>query len=68
MAPAPRSLSSGSHDLHLPHFKWDILANRLRELAFLNRGVSIRFRDLEHEQERDESFLFNGGIVEYISI
>jgi len=47
-------------------FKWDILANRLRELAFLNRGVSIRFRDLEHEQERDESFLFNGGIVEYI--
>ncbi|HRR33667.1 MAG TPA: DNA topoisomerase (ATP-hydrolyzing) subunit B [Kiritimatiellia bacterium] len=47
-------------------FKWDILANRLRELAFLNRGVSIRFRDLEHEHERDESFLFNGGIVEYI--
>ncbi|HRU19238.1 MAG TPA: DNA topoisomerase (ATP-hydrolyzing) subunit B [Kiritimatiellia bacterium] len=47
-------------------FKWDILANRLRELAFLNRGVSIRFRDMEHEQERDESFLFNGGIVEYV--
>jgi DNA gyrase subunit B len=47
-------------------FKWDILANRLRELAFLNRGVSIRFRDMEREQERDESFLFNGGIVEYV--
>ena len=47
-------------------FKWDILANRLRELAFLNRGVSIRFRDMEHEQERDESFLFNGGIMEYV--
>jgi len=47
-------------------FKWDILANRLRELAFLNRGVSIRFRDLENEHERDESFLFNGGIVEYV--
>ncbi len=47
-------------------FKWDILANRLRELAFLNRGVSIRFRDMEHEQERDETFLFNGGIVEFI--
>lgn len=47
-------------------FKWDILANRLRELAFLNRGISIRFRDMEHEKERDESFLFNGGIVEYI--
>jgi len=47
-------------------FKWDILANRLRELAFLNRGVSIRFRDMEHEKERDESFLFSGGIVEYV--
>ncbi|MDD2599691.1 MAG: DNA topoisomerase (ATP-hydrolyzing) subunit B [Kiritimatiellae bacterium] len=47
-------------------FKWDILAKRLRELAFLNKGVSIRFRDLESEQERDESFLFNGGIVEYV--
>ncbi len=47
-------------------FKWDILANRLRELAFLNRGVSIRFRDMENDQERDESFLFNGGIIEYI--
>jgi len=55
------------HSLFTCHaFKWDILANRLRELAFLNRGVSIRFRDLEHEQERDESFCFNGGIVEYI--
>ena len=47
-------------------FKWDILANRLRELAFLNKGVSIRFQDLESEVERDESFLFNGGIVEYV--
>jgi len=48
-------------------FKWDLLANRLRELAFLNKGVSIRFQDLESEQERDESFLFNGGIVEYVA-
>ena len=47
-------------------FKWDILANRLRELAFLNRGVSIRFRDSEGDQGRDESFKFMGGITEYI--
>ena len=47
-------------------FKWDILANRLRELAFLNRGVEIRFHDMEHEAERDETFRFDGGIVEYI--
>jgi len=55
------------HSIFTCHaFKWDILAKRLRELAFLNKGVSIRFRDLEGEQERDESFLFNGGIVEYV--
>jgi DNA gyrase subunit B len=55
------------HSIFTCHaFKWDILANRIRELAFLNRGVSIRFQDLEHETPRDESFLFNGGIVEYI--
>ncbi len=47
-------------------FKWDILANRLRELAFLNKGVLIRFRDLEGESEREELFQFNGGILEYV--
>jgi len=55
------------HSIFTCHaFKWDILAKRLRELAFLNKGVSIRFQDLESELERDESFLFNGGIVEYV--
>jgi DNA gyrase subunit B len=47
-------------------FKWDILANRLRELAFLNRGVSIQFHDAEGGQGRNELFKFDGGIVEYI--
>ncbi|MFO7937168.1 MAG: DNA topoisomerase (ATP-hydrolyzing) subunit B [Kiritimatiellia bacterium] len=47
-------------------FKWDILANRLRELAFLNRGVLINFKDQENEGEREENFLFNGGIIEYV--
>jgi DNA gyrase subunit B len=46
-------------------FEWDILATRLRELAFLNRGVEIRFSDTE--QGRDELFLFNGGIVEFVN-
>ena len=55
------------HSIFTCHaFKWDILANRLRELAFLNRGVAIHFKDLEHEIPREESFLFNGGIVEYV--
>ncbi len=48
-------------------FKWEILAKRFRELAFLNRGVSIRFRDSETEAGRDETYCYQGGIVEYIS-
>ena len=55
------------HSIFTCHeFKWDVLANRLRELAFLNRGVSIRFCEQEHEKERDETFRFTGGIVEYV--
>ncbi len=46
-------------------FEWDILANRLRELAFLNRGVSIRFTQIE--QGRDETFFFEGGITQFVA-
>ncbi len=45
-------------------FEWDILANRLRELAFLNRGVEIRFT--QEDPPRDEIFKFDGGIVEFV--
>ena len=47
-------------------FKWDVLSARLRELAFLNKGVSIRFSDAEGGQGRDETYCYNGGIVEYV--
>ncbi len=46
-------------------FQWDILANRLRELAFLNRGVRITFTDID--TGRVETFLFEGGIVEFVA-
>ena len=45
-------------------FEWDILANRLRELAFLNRGVAITIADVD--SERTERFRFEGGIVEFV--
>jgi DNA gyrase subunit B len=45
-------------------FEWDILTSRLRELAFLNRGVAISISDVD--SERSEKFLFEGGIVEFI--
>ncbi len=44
----------------------DLLATRLRELAFLNRGVSIRLVDERTEPLRDELFRFEGGIREFV--
>ncbi|MBI2439843.1 MAG: DNA topoisomerase (ATP-hydrolyzing) subunit B [Lentisphaerae bacterium] len=45
-------------------FEWDILATRLRELAFLNKGVEIRLT--QEDPARSEIFCFKGGIVEFV--
>ncbi|MDO9541315.1 MAG: ATP-binding protein, partial [Kiritimatiellia bacterium] len=45
-------------------FEWDILAARLRELAFLNKGVEIRLT--QEDPPREETFRFKGGIVEFV--
>ncbi|MDD5090257.1 MAG: ATP-binding protein, partial [Candidatus Wallbacteria bacterium] len=45
-------------------FGFDILANRLRELAFLNKGIRINL--VEESGERSLSFLYEGGIVSFI--
>ncbi|MGN0855434.1 MAG: DNA topoisomerase (ATP-hydrolyzing) subunit B [Kiritimatiellia bacterium] len=47
-------------------FKWEILCARLRELAFLNRGVTIHFRDDEGEAHHEETFHYDGGIDEFV--
>ena len=47
-------------------FKWEILCSRLRELAFLNKGVTIHFRDDEGEQHHEETFHYEGGIDEFV--
>ena len=46
-------------------FKWQTLVDRLRELAFLNRGVTIHFRDDEGEEHHEETFHYEGGIDEF---
>ncbi|MCX6997754.1 MAG: DNA topoisomerase (ATP-hydrolyzing) subunit B [Kiritimatiellaeota bacterium] len=45
-------------------FNWDILANRLRELAFLNKGLEIKLK--QEEPAREEIFCYKGGIVEFV--
>ena len=46
-------------------FKWEILVSRLRELAFLNKGVRIHFKDAENENGHEETFHYEGGIDEF---
>ncbi|MBO5750881.1 MAG: DNA topoisomerase (ATP-hydrolyzing) subunit B [Kiritimatiellae bacterium] len=49
-------------------FKAQILAARLRELAFLNKGVTIHFKDEEGDEEGrkfEETFHYEGGIDEF---
>jgi DNA gyrase subunit B len=45
-------------------FSFDTLANRLRELAFLNRGLKITIED--ERDERKYGFHYNGGIIEFV--
>jgi DNA gyrase subunit B len=47
-------------------FHWDILQKRLRELAFLNRGLSITLRDERGEEVRSRTYTFDGGIVSFV--
>jgi DNA gyrase subunit B len=47
-------------------FDFDTLATRLRELAFLNRGVRITLRDTRPDQERKGKYQYEGGIKEFV--
>jgi DNA gyrase subunit B len=47
-------------------FNFDTLAQRLRELAFLNKGLSITLIDEREEPARKAEFHFSGGIAEFI--
>ncbi|WP_274308672.1 DNA topoisomerase (ATP-hydrolyzing) subunit B [Solibacillus daqui] len=47
-------------------YEYDILATRIRELAYLNRGIRISIADEREGQERVEAFHFEGGIREYV--
>ena len=46
-------------------YNYDTLANRLEELAFLNKGLKITLIDLRENEKKNE-FLYNGGIIEFV--
>lgn len=47
-------------------YKFDTLAERLRELAFLNPAVTLEITDLRNKQEQTEKFHYEGGLMEFV--
>jgi DNA gyrase subunit B len=44
--------------------EWDVLATRLREMAFLNKGLCVKFADKRHDKA--ETYHYAGGIASYV--
>src|SRR5688500_9078677 len=47
-------------------FSFDKLSERLREKAFLNKGIRITIKDEREEPERSHEFFYKGGITEFV--
>ena len=47
------------------NYSFDILSNRLRELAFLNKELKIKLKD-ERAKGREMEFQFSGGIISFV--
>jgi DNA gyrase subunit B len=47
-------------------FNYTTLADRLRQLAFLNKGISITIKDEREEKPREETFLARGGLIQFV--
>ena len=50
------------------NFDFNILSKRLQEMAFLNKGIRIILTDLREEPKKEEEFIYNGGIIEYVQM
>ena len=47
-------------------FEYNIIAERLRELAYLNKGIEIVLKDERQEETEEESFRFKGGLSDFV--
>lgn len=48
-------------------FNYDTLKSRFREIAFLNKGLTIVLQDKREGSEKQDEFYFKGGIVEFVN-
>ncbi len=69
-----KSKSTGTRITFLPSkeifssikFSANTLVKRMRELAFLNKGINIIFIDLSQKKEKTFNFKFQGGVLEFV--
>ena len=47
-------------------YKFEILASRMKEMAFLNKGLKITLVDVRGESEKKEIYQYGGGIVDFV--
>ncbi len=47
-------------------FNYDTIKTRLRELAYLNKGLTIKIEDMRAGQERNDTFYYEGGIAHFV--
>ncbi|MBK6778381.1 MAG: DNA topoisomerase (ATP-hydrolyzing) subunit B [Gemmatimonadetes bacterium] len=47
-------------------YSWNTLSDRLRQLAFLNKGVNISLKDDRPDEPRAETFFAKGGLVQFV--
>ncbi len=47
-------------------FDYDILAQRFREMCYLNKGMMVTFRDERESRDRELTFYFEGGVMSFV--
>lgn len=47
-------------------WEYDRLKNRLREVAYLNKGITINLKDERADHKRSETFCYEGGLAEFV--
>jgi DNA gyrase subunit B len=48
-------------------YKYEILASRMKEMAFLNKGLKITLADHREEEKKKEEYRYEGGIIDFVN-
>ncbi|MCL2522131.1 MAG: DNA topoisomerase (ATP-hydrolyzing) subunit B [Erysipelotrichales bacterium] len=59
--------ADGSIFTETTEYDYELLRNRLQQLAFLNRNIKISIADRRAEEAVENSYLYEGGVIEYVA-